>query len=201
MASNNNVKDIFEVDDYDLQTSWMKGRSWFEQERRKLLRNRSLLQPRRVLRGKPEDLVQKVFPGKLYMFIYDPKGKDTLPYYDIFPMVLPWKRVKGGFMGLNLHYLPLKERMMLMNRLLVLKTNNKMDETTRIRYTYDLINGVAKFAAAKPCIKHYLTEHVKSQFRLIPASDWGTAMMVPVEQFRGAPIDKVWQESRKKMRT
>ena len=196
MASNQPVKDIFEVDDYDINTSWMKGRSWFEQERRKLIRNRSLLQPRRVLRGKPEDLTQKVFPGKLYMFIYDPKGKDTLPYYDIFPMVLPWKRVKGGFMGLNLHYLPLKERMMLMNRLSVLKTNNKMDETTRIRYTYDLINGVAKFRAAKPCIKHYLTDHVKSRFARVPAPEWEIATFLPTADWQKSSGSKVYRDSR-----
>lgn len=199
MASNKQLQDVFDDRYYNIEESWMKGKAWFEQERRKLIRRKDLLQPRRVLRGDPSNLQPKVYPGKLFMFMYDPKTKDKLPYYDIFPMVLPWKRIPGGFMGLNLHYLPNKERMMLMNRLLALKTNQKMDETTRIRYSYEMINGVAKFAAAKPCIKHYLYEHVKSQFRLIPANDWGTAMMVPVEHFRGAPIQKVWADSRKAM--
>jgi hypothetical protein len=197
MASNKPLTDIFEAAQYDLESSWMKGKAWFEQERRKLIRQRHLTQPRRILRGDPTNLQPKVYPGKLFMFMYDPKTKEDLPYYDIFPMVLPWKRVPGGFMGLNLHYIPLKERFMLMNRLMMFKTNQKMDETTRIRYSYEMINGVAKFAYAKPCIKHYLYEHVKSQFRLIPASDWGTAMMVPAEHFRKAPIEKVWADSRK----
>ena len=32
------------------------------------------------------------FFGKLNMFFYDPKLKQKLPYYDIFPLVLPLKR-------------------------------------------------------------------------------------------------------------
>lgn len=200
MASNKPLKDILDIDPYNLEVDWAKGKAWFEQERRKLIRQRALLQPRRVMRGDPTNLQPKVYPGKMFMFMYDPKTKEDLPYYDIFPLVLPWKRIPGGFMGLNLHYLPVKYRFWLMNNLMMLKTNNKMDETTRIRYTYEMIDGVAKFRYAKPCIKHYLYDHVKSQFRLISASDWGTAMMVPVEQFRKAPMEQVWRESMSKAR-
>ena len=52
------------------------------------------------------------FFGRLNMFFYDPKFKKTLPYYDRFPLVFPFKRgftrqraIEGGsFLGLNLHY-------------------------------------------------------------------------------------------------
>ena len=35
---------------------------------------------------------QNPFFGRLNMFIYDPKLKQRLPYYDTFPLVLPLER-------------------------------------------------------------------------------------------------------------
>ena len=44
--------------------------------------------------------------GRLNMYFYDPKTKKKLPYYDTFPLVLPVDTFRGGFVGLNFHYLP-----------------------------------------------------------------------------------------------
>ena len=57
------------------------------------------------------------FFGRLNMFIYDPKLKAKLPYYDSFPLVLPIEQYKDGFLGLNLHYLPIGLRVRLLDRL------------------------------------------------------------------------------------
>jgi hypothetical protein len=89
---------------------------------------------------------------------------------------------------------------MLLDRLLVFKNNSKLDETTRIKYSWALIDGVSKYAAAKPCVKQYLTGHVRSQFRQINSNDWATAMLLPVERFVGASKQEIWAESRKIMR-
>ena len=42
----------------------------------------------------------------LNMFVYSPKLRNKLPYYDTFPLVLPLKNYNNGFLGLNFHYLP-----------------------------------------------------------------------------------------------
>ena len=55
-------------------------------------------------------------PGKMYFFHYSPKLKDKLPYYDSFPLVIIIEMYGDGFLGLNLHYLPLKMRMNLLGR-------------------------------------------------------------------------------------
>ena len=44
--------------------------------------------------------------GTMQMFFYDPKHKETLPYYDLFPLIVVIGPAEGGFYGLNLHYLP-----------------------------------------------------------------------------------------------
>ena len=63
--------------------------------------------------------------GNMYLFSYDPKTKETLPYYDRFPLIIPFRPsvVSGkagsgpGFYGLNLHYIPPRLRARLMDAL------------------------------------------------------------------------------------
>ena len=62
-------------------------------------------------------LIGRPSTGRLNMFFYDPKTKARLPYYDVFPLVLPLESIKGGFMGLNFHYLPYILRFRLLDRL------------------------------------------------------------------------------------
>ena len=75
--------------------------------------------------GKPAplDLIRdgrrtaKVSAFNLNMFVYDPKYKKTLPYYDTFPLVLPLERYNDGFLGLNFHYLPIPLRVRLLDKI------------------------------------------------------------------------------------
>ena len=187
------IKDIFERNKYDLKTAAVRSRSWFQQQARLLAEQN--ITTRKVLNSNAKQVRTSIVPGSMYMFVYDAKGKDTLPYWDKFPLVLPYKKVAGGFMGLNLHYLPYQPRVMLLQRLMEFATDKNMNENTKIRYSWSLIGGVSKFKWAEPCIKHYLTDHVKSTFRKIDAQDWATAVLLPVEQFVGATKTKVWADS------
>jgi hypothetical protein len=199
MAKQTLLKDVFERNQYDLLTAVKKSRSWFEQQ--VLLMTKQQLTPPRVLNGNPEQLTTRIMPGHLYMFSYDPKLKKELPYYDRFPLVFPFRKTPDGFIGLNMHYLPYHLRIQLLDRLLVFKNNSRMDETTKIKYSWALIDGVSRYNAAKPCVKQYLINHVRSQFRQINSKDWATAMLLPVERFVGASTQEVWADSRKTMRT
>ena len=119
--------------------------------------------------------------GKMYFFWYDPKNKDTLPMYDRFPLVFPIERYPDGFLGLNLHYLSFNERSALLNNLMKFRSNNKMNATTKLRVTYDLLNGVGRIAGAmRPCIKRYLFTQVRSSFVEVTADEWDKAMQLPV---------------------
>jgi len=198
MAKQISLKDVFERNQYDLVTAARKSRSWFEQQ--VLLMSKQQITPPKVLQGNPDQLTTTVMPGKLYMFLYDPKLKKELPYYDRFPLVFPFRKTPDGFIGLNLHYLPYHLRIQLLDRLMVYKSNDRMDETTRIKYSWGLIDGVSRYAAAKPCVKQYLLGHVRSQFRQVVAKDWATAMLLPVERFVGASTQEVWTDSRKTIR-
>lgn len=190
-----NLLDVFEKNKYNLDDASRKSRSWFSQQ--VLLLRGQRITPQKIMAGDATQLRQRISPGFLYMFAYDPKYKDTLPYYDRFPLVFPYATAPGGFIGLNMHYLPYQMRVTLLDRLMTFANNNKMDETTKLKYSWQLIDGVSRYKLAQPCIKQYLNEHVMSPFRRIESSDWATAMMLPVEQFTKATREQVWTDSRR----
>ena len=57
-------------------------------------------------KGDKDRMTAMPLVGSMYMYEYSAKHKDTLPYYDRLPLIFPYKKVKGGFYGLNMHYLP-----------------------------------------------------------------------------------------------
>ena len=198
MAKKSTMLDVFEKNQYDLATAVKKSKGWFDQQVTLLARQN--LTPNKVLSGKPDDMVTRVVPGHLYMFMYDPKLKNELPYYDRFPLVFPFSRTEDGFIGLNMHYLPYNFRIKLLDSLLVFKSNNRMDETTKLKYSWQVIDGVSRFRGVEPCVKRYLISHVRTQFRKVDSADWATAMLLPVERFVGASKQEVWSDSIKKIR-
>jgi hypothetical protein len=119
--------------------------------------------------------------GALNMFIYDPKLKNKLPYYDTFPLVLPIERYGDGFLGINFHYLPYALRARLLSRL---DPNANYSALKNVRLV-------------KPTLKRYLNSNVRSRFRKLEEEDFMTAIMLPVQRFRKSSASKVWSDSRK----
>lgn len=144
---------------------------------------------------------QKFLMGGLYYFYYDPKTKNELPYYDRFPLVMPLKREPDGFIGLNLHYLPIRYRINFMKKLLPLAIYNDEDEIKRIRITYPILDASNRYKEFRPCIKKYLYGHVKSRILAVEPQEWDIALYLPIQQFRKQPVATVWQESVEQIRT
>lgn len=143
---------------------------------------------------------QKFLMGGMYYFVYDPKGKDNLPYYDRFPLVLPLKRQTDGFIGLNLHYLPLRYRVLFLKKLLNFAIYNDDDEIKRIRITYQILDASSKLKEFRPCIKHYLYSHIKSRILAVEPNEWDIATYLPIHQFKKAQPKEVWQDSVQEIR-
>ena len=133
------------------------------------------------------------FFGRLNMFFYSPKHKEKLPYYDRFPLVLPLERYRGGFMGINMHYLPIPLRTSLLDKLYEFSSNNKFDSTTRLTATY---NRVRNIDLVRPTLHRYLYNFVESPFRRIDADEFIVATLLPVQRFKKASDRKVWRDSR-----
>ena len=132
--------------------------------------------------------------GKMLFYKYDPKFAKKLPYWDMYPLVFPFEKAKGGFYGLNLHYIPPRERAVLMDELNNYATNNKYDATTRLKITYDLLKG---YGRAVPCVKRYLGSNVRSNTVRINSDEWEIAIFLPVERFQKEKKSVVWNDSKK----
>jgi hypothetical protein len=139
---------------------------------------------------------QRFGVGNMYMYFYDPKHRETLPYYDAFPLTIMIGPAKGGFLGLNLHYLPLQLRAKLFDNLLKTTNNKHFNETTKFKVNYNMLQGAAKMKEFKPCIKHYLTTQVDSKIVLVEPPEWEIALFMPVEQFMKSSKNKVWKDSK-----
>ena len=146
--------------------------------------------------AKSGTLTGRMWLGKMYFFVYNPKHKITLPYYDMFPLVLPIERYSNGFLGINFHYLAPKDRAYLLDEIKVFVNDKTLSENARILLTYDMLRGFTKFKRAKPCLKRYLTTYMKTQFIPVLPDEWGPSIFLPVENFKKASKKMVWAESK-----
>ena len=147
--------------------------------------------PNQLLRRQPDD---NILLGKMFFYKYDPKFAKKLPYWDMYPLVFPFERAPGGFYGLNLHYIPPRDRAVLMDNLNQYASNNKYDKTTRLELSYRLLK---RYGRAVPCVKRYLGDRIVSQTVRIDADEWEVAIFLPVERFQKASKGEVWKDSRR----
>ena len=147
--------------------------------------------PNQLLRRQPD---ANILLGKMFFYKYDPKFAKKLPYWDMYPLVFPFERAPGGFYGLNLHYIPPRDRAVLMDNLNQYASNNKYDQTTRLELSYRLLK---RYGRAVPCVKRYLGDRIVSQTVRIDADEWEVAIFLPVERFQKASKGTVWADSRR----
>lgn len=173
-----------------------QSREWFRKKVKELGKvNRTSLLKDPALTQKNRFVI-----GSMFMFFYDPKHRETLPYYDMFPLTIIVDKAPGGFYGLNLHYLAPVPRAKLMDALLDTTTNKRYDETTKLRLSYDVLRSARKFRAFEPCFKHYLVKHVDSKIVKVEPPEWEIAMFLPTEQFAKQNKNQVWSASRKSLK-
>jgi hypothetical protein len=172
-----------------------QSREWFRKKAAELRNiNRNTL-----MKEDPIVLRNRTVIGSMFMFFYDPKGKKELPFYDSFPLVIVIGPAEGGFLGLNLHYLPPVLRAKFLDSLLDVTNNKRYDETTKFSVTYDLLKRASKYKYFKPCIKHYLSSHVRSRFARVEPPEWEIATFLPIADFQKVSQQKVWADSRRKI--
>ena len=135
--------------------------------------------------------------GDMVMYVYDPKLKKSLPYYDTFPLTIVVGPAKDGFYGINLHYLPPKVRAIFLDKLNDITNNQKFDKTTRFKVTYKLLQSTANYKYFKPCFKHYLTKNVTSNIMKVNAAEWNIAIFLKTASFKGASTGTVWADSKR----
>ena len=123
--------------------------------------------------------------GRMYLFQYDAKYKNILPYWDRFPLVFPFDVFSDGFYGINIHYLNVESRIKLMTALMEAHgISGELNDKYFMKLSYTVIKD---FKPAKECIKRYINKaaHRKSPFYGIAGNDWSYAAALPLQKFVG----------------
>lgn len=147
-----------------------KSAKWFAETIKKNIRGHSVTKPQ---------------PGKLYAYMYDAKHKDTLPFWDKFPLIVYLGLGKQGtttlMYGLNLHYIPPKARQQFLEELLKQYANTPViSNKTRLKINWSQVKG---FAGADKMIKAYIPGNIKGALIEIKPADWANVVMLPLQQF------------------
>jgi hypothetical protein len=186
-----------------LPRSSRKAVKWYHKKAR-----RTRTTPRQI--WKEERLkrtsLRKRLLGNMYYFFYDAEGKDSLPYWDAFPIVIPIELTTGGFLGLNFHYLDWRLRAILMDRLydLTRETDDPSDQSEQSqegkldlrKINYERLSAFARYKYFKPCLKHYKFSNMRSRLIQVDMDEWDIALFLPLEKFRKARKTEIWEDSR-----
>jgi len=141
-------------------------------------------------------------------FQYDPKGKDALPYYDIYPLVFVIDVDREGFLGLNLHYLPPVLRAKLMDGLWDFVPKHQDEELEDIDKLsgqmtfkpYQTLKRIRSLRYFRPCLKRYLNSNVMSRLVQIYPDEWNNAVFLPTQRFKKKGPSTVYKDSYAKIR-
>ena len=132
-------------------------------------------------------LKKRIELGDLFCYYYNPKYRATLPYYDMFPMIMLLSAEKETFLGINFHYLRPKWRAILLDRV-----------TARIGGGLPKWSKLRNIRQIAPTIKRYRYDHIMRKVVPIKEDEQEIAIFLPTERFRKAGKSKIWSESERK---
>ena len=157
------------------------------------------LRPDRLMSGLSAVSSSGLKQGKVYMFHYDAKWQEEIPYWDKYPIVIPLEQYKDGFLGINTHYIAPRHRTALLKPLLEELRGNTIegDGDTRMEVDYNIIQYSNDLRFAKPCIKRYLTTHIGARIVEVPYQQWEAILMLPLAKFN-VNANTVYAESQRK---
>jgi len=172
-----------------------QSRNWFKQK----VKSIGTVTPRQVERDSNvrRNALAERLPsnpiGQMWFYFYDAKTKDQLPYFDRFPLCIPMEVYSDGILGLNLHYLPYETRADLFYELYKNKEKTVANPRARMKSDYQTVKAFGNIF--KPCVKRYLTSHIRSKPTFVHPREWEMAIWLPVERFT-TNKRTVWKDSR-----
>ena len=173
---------------------------WFQSQIKILAR--SSYQAGRLLNVQ-KNLIANPTPGKMYLYRYDAKTKDTIKYWDSVPIIFFLKRhdkkPKELFYAINLHYLPPDMRLALLKKLYSVMNNQSFSANSRLKITWDILIHISKAnnLGVQNAIKMYRFDHMESKFLEIYPNFWSKTMLLPIEKFHKASSQVVWFDTRR----
>lgn len=169
---------------------------WFRKTINKTITKSDYDQLRQKIVTDPYRQSNSLFLGKLYFFFYNqPDYRNTLPFYDTFPLLLLLRRTKNHIFGINLHYIPPKRRLVKFLELLKYTSNSQLTEGTRIILPYSKMKTDNNWKIFKSCFRQYKINKISGNLINISAPDWPIAVNLPVERFKKKGKREIWSQT------
>lgn len=121
--------------------------------------------------------------GNLYFFKYDPKLKAKLPMYDKYPMAFPIKMYGDGFLGINMHWLPIGERIDFVKAV----NEYRMTEVNRTPINAEFLIMMEKskriYDLMPKAVHRYLRSYTRSSFIKILPEEYEKAVQLKIDEW------------------
>lgn len=138
----------------------------------------------------------KISPGSFYVYSYDPKTKETLPFYDTMPLILCTSVTPNGHYGIAFHYLPPKIRLKIiqeMYKVSKMTSNDNMKFRLSWAKAQQLVHAIGQDKWLKHSIKQYLHSHVKSDMIKVAGDNIEPMLFLPIARWKKATQTEVWR--------
>lgn len=152
-------------------------------------------------------------PGKIYVFKYDPKYKEELPWFDQNPVVLAIEQVNNNDLGINLNLLPVpfKEKLLdelftkmrikvdkketdIISEILGIENSSGVDALKEkpLRITYEGIKAYLEKDGYEFALRQYIPGRKKNQ-AVVSYSKWPEIALCDFFHFKNTNVMKVRQ--------
>lgn len=140
--------------------------------------------------------------GRLFLYKYDPKHKDTLPVWDANPLVFFFNTFVGDgvygeqgvqyLLGLNVHYLNPRDRLTLFTNLIKFNNDTALREKSKLKLSWKLLKTFAAQPMAQHAVKMYRADHLRSTPIEINPRYWEIVMFMQIAQWGAGSNKSAW---------
>ena len=133
--------------------------------------------------------------GQVLIFRY--KASSRTKIYDKYPLVLVIGKTENGFMGLNIHYVPPRDRLKLILLMNSLVYDTQDNQKIRIKIFSLLTKNVfAKYTNV--ILNKYNTKNIMGKVKITTPEEWTNFAFLPV--FKGINPTELYSEVREEIR-
>lgn len=133
----------------------------------------------------------RLFQGQMVFFKYAPQSESFISrntYYDQYPLVLITDVYRGGFEGVNLHFVDTANRKFLFDAIMRGLPTIKAGETwrTRLMVDYDRLDARRQFKFFRPCYRRYSWKGMRRRPVVVPFDLWEEMVMSNSSRMKNA---------------